>query len=142
MARIAGKNAEFSFNAVDLSDELNSITQNVQAPEIDITSFADVGQNFLTGKKSVTTELAGSLDMASGAGDKTLFEAIGAGAQSTVFDPSGAGPGANAPQYQCTGVGGLTGVLVASYSISLPVGGAASYTATLQHSGSTTRETV
>ena len=30
---------------------------------------------------------------------------------------------------------------VAAYNISLPVGGAATYTATLQHSGSTTRAT-
>lgn len=138
MARLHGKNAVLSFNAVDLSDELNQITMNVTVPEADITSFSDVYSNALAGKKSITTEIAGSLDMATGAGDKTLFEAFGAGAKSLVIDPTGAGPGANDPEYQCT-ASGLSGVLVANYSISMPVGGAASYTASLQHSGLTTR---
>jgi hypothetical protein len=140
MARIHGKTAEFSYNAISLDDELNSITQNIQVPEQEITAFADAGQNFVAGKKSVTTEVSGSLDTVAAAGDVTIFEGIGAGVKSTVFDPSGAGPGANDPQYKCT-ASGLTGVLVASYSISLPVGGTASYTATFQHSASTLRAT-
>lgn len=110
-------------------------------PEADITAFADVYGNFLAGKKNVRTEISGSADidaLTTVQGVKTLFAGIGAGPKSTVFDPVGTGPSANAPEYQCT-ASGLTGVLVASLQISLPVGGAARYSATLQHSASTTR---
>ena len=138
MARLSGKAAEYSYNAVVLGDELNSVVQNATVPEHEITAFLDVGQNFLSGKKNVTTEVSGSLDMAATQGDVTIFQGIGAGVKSTVFDPSGAGPGANDPQYQCTATG-LTGALVSSYTITLPVGGTATYAAQFQHSGSTTR---
>ena len=138
MARTHGKDAQFSYNAVTFQDELNQITQNISVPEADITAFAQAWQTFLAGKKNVVTEIRGSLDTLAAAGDITLFQGIGAGPKSTVFDPVGTGPAAGAPEYQCT-VSGLTGVLVARYRVSLPVGGAASFDATLQHSGSTTR---
>jgi len=138
MARVHGKDSKFSFNAVDLDDELNTITQTADVPEADITSFADPWGNFLAGKKNVRTEIAGSLDLALGEGHITIFDAIGGGVVSTVFDLTGSGPGANDPEYQCT-ASGLAGVLVASYNMSLSVGSPGSYTASLQHSGLTTR---
>ena len=138
MARLHGKSAQFSYNGVALQSWLDSIDQSATAPEGEITSFADVGQNFVSGKKDVKTELAGSLDLALSGVDATLFGGIGAGPKSTIFDPSGSGPGANDPEYQCT-ASGLTGVLVASYRLECPVGGAARFSATLQHSGATSR---
>ena len=139
MARVMADNANFSFNAVAIEDSLNSITMNVSVGEGDITAFADAWQNSLaSGKKNITTDIAGSLDMAASGADATIVSAIGGGPVSTVFDPTGSGPGANDPEYQCT-ASGLTGVLVASYNITLPVGGPGTYSATLQHSGSTTR---
>jgi len=140
MARVHGSNAKFSFNAIAIEDELNSVTITFEVPEADITSFDDAWQNFLAGKKNTKTEIAGTLDMAAGNGDVTLFEAFGAGPLTTIFDPTGDGPDTNDPEYQCSS-SGLTGVLVEQYTITLPVGGAATYTATLQHSGSTTRAT-
>ena len=140
MARVHGKDVNFSFNAVAIEDELNSVTITFEVPEAEISAFADAWQLFLAGKPNVKTEIAGTLDMAAGQGDVTLFEAFGAGPLSTVFDPTGSGPGSNDPEYQCTS-SGLAGVLVEQYTITLPVGGPATYTATLQHSGSTTRAT-
>ena len=140
MARVHGKNVNFSYNAVNIEDELNSVTTTFEVAEADITAFADAWQNFVVGKPNVVTELSGSLDMAASSGDVTLFEGFGAGPKSTVFDPTGSGPGSDDPEYKCTS-SGLAGVLVSAYNISLPVGGAATYTATLQHSGSTTRAT-
>ena len=143
MARTHGKDSDFSYNALALEDELNSIVQTIDVPEAEITAFADTYANFLAGKKSVKTEIQGSADidaLVTVQGWKTLFAGIGAGPKSTVFDPVGTGPAAGAPEYQCTS-SGLTGVLVAQLKLSLPVGGAASYSATLQHSGSTTRAT-
>ena len=78
--------------------------------------------------------------MAASQGDATIFDHITltSGPKTLVFDPDGAGPATNRPQYTCTS-SGLTGALVTSYSISLPVGGAATYSASFQCSGATTR---
>jgi predicted secreted protein len=138
MARTHGKDLNFSYNTVALEGELNSATISFTIPSADITSFADAWQNFLAGKKTTVTEISGTLNMAAGGGDVTLFEGFGSGVKTTILDPTGSGPNTNDPEYQCT-ASGLTGVLVATYNISLPVGGAATFTATLQHSGSTTR---
>ena len=138
MARIHGKDANFSYNAVALEGALTRIVMTADVPEAPITAFAGAWQVFLAGKKNVKTELEGLFDPASGAIDAILFAGIGAGVKSTVFDPTGSGPGANNPTYNCT-ASGLTGALVASYHISLPVTGPATIAAVLQHSGSTSR---
>lgn len=138
MARLHGKSAQFSYNAVALQSWLDDISMDVSVPEAEITAFADTGQNFLSGKKDVKTELSGPVDLALSAVDTTLFGGIGAGVKSTIFDPTGSGPGANDPEYQCT-ASGLTGALVAGYRLECPVGGAARFSATIQHSGLTSR---
>ena len=141
MARTHGKDSNFSFNGVAIEDELNSITMNATVGEADVTAFSDVYQNFLAGKKNITFDVAGSLDASwSGAGDATIFDHITltSGPKTLIFDPDGAGPDTNSPEYTCTS-SGLTGAICSSYSISLPVGGAATYSATFQGSGATTR---
>ena len=141
MARTHGKDSNFSFNGVAIEDELNSITMNAVVGEADVTAFNDTYQNFLAGKKNITFDVAGSLDPSwSGSGDATIFDHITlmSGPKTLIFDPDGAGPDTNSPEYTCTS-SGLTGAICSSYSISLPVGGAATYSATFQCSGSTTR---
>jgi hypothetical protein len=140
MARTHGKDSNFSFNSVAIEDELNSVTMNASVAESDVTSFADVYQNFIAGKKNITFDVSGTLDMAATQGDATIFDHITltSGPKTLVFDPDGAGPDTNSPEYTCTS-SGLTGALVTSYSISLPVGGAATYSASFQCSGATTR---
>ena len=141
MARTHGKDSNFSFNGVSIEDELNSVTMNATVAEADITAFADVYQNFLAGKKSVSFDVAGSADMSfSGQGDATIFAHITltSGPKTLIFDPDVAGPDTNSPEYTCTS-SGLTGAMCSSYTINLPVGDAATYSATFQCSGSTTR---
>ena len=140
MARTHGKDSNYSFNGVAIEDELNSITMNASVGESDVTSFADTYQNFIAGKKNVTFDVSGTLDMAASQGDATIFDHITltSGPKTLVFDPDGAGPDTNSPEYTCTS-SGLTGALVTSYSITLPVGGAATYSASFQCSGATTR---
>ena len=141
MARTHGKDSNYSFNGIAIEDELNSITMNASVGESEVTSFNDAYQNFIAGKKNITFDVSGSLDPAlSGGGDATIFDHITliSGAKSIVFDPDGAGPDTNSPEYRCT-ASGLTGALCTSYTINLPVGGAATYSATFQCSGETTR---
>ena len=138
MARTHGKNVDFSFNSVALEDELSSVTLNFEVPEAEITAFGDTWQNYLAGKKNVRTEISGSLDLAASQGEATFLAALGTGPVTTLFDITGSGPDTNDPVYTCT-ASGLSGVLLTSYRASLPVGDKASYRATLQHSGATTR---
>ena len=140
MARTHGKDSNFSFNGVAFEDELNSVTMSASVGESDVTAFSDAYQNFLAGKKDVSFDIAGTLDMAASQGDATIFDHLHttSGPKTLVFDPDGAGPDTNSPEYTCTS-SGLTGAICSSYSISLPVGGAATYSATFQCSGSTTR---
>lgn len=105
-----------------------------------MTSFSDAYQNFLAGKQKVRTDIEGSYDQVASQGIVTIYGAITGGPVSTVFDPTGDGPATNDPEYQCTS-SGLAGVLVDSFVMAFPVGERASYSATMQHSGSTTRAT-
>ena len=140
MARTHGKDSNLSFNGVSIEDELNSITMNATVAESDISAFGDTYQTFLAGKKNGTVDVSGALDMAASQGDVTIFDHIHSisGPKTLVYDPDGAGPDTNSPEYTCTS-SGLTGALCTSYTINLPVGGAATYSATFQCSGSTTR---
>jgi len=140
MARTHGKDSNFSFNGVAIEDELSSITMNATVAEAEVTAFADAYSNFLAGKKTVTFDVSGSLDMAATQGDATIFDhlTLTSGPKTLIYDPDGAGPDTNSPEYTCTS-SGLTGALCTNYTINLPVGGAATYSATFQCSGSTTR---
>lgn len=138
MARIHGKNVNYSLNGVALEGSLKSITMDFEVPEGEITSYADAWQNFLAGKPSVKAELSGTYDQASGAAKATLLAAIGVGPVTSIFDLTGSGPAADNPEYTCT-ASGLTGSLVESVKISLPVGEAGTYSATIRNSGLTTR---
>ncbi len=141
MARVHGKSANYSINGIDIEGELKEIRMDVEVPEGSITSFGDVYQNFLAGKKSVRTEVTGLTDPDAAAGDATILAMINSGSPVTgLFDPIGDGPGGSSPVFTCT-ASGLIGVLVGSYRVSMPVGGPGEYRATFQHSGLTTRAT-
>lgn len=139
MARKFGGNADFSFNGTAIEGELSSITQNIAVPTADITAFMDAWQVGLAGKKNTTYDLEGTLDMEEGVAESLILAQIGNGRVSAIFDPTGSGPGADAPEYRAT-ASGLTGTLVKSVRISLPVGSKAGFSASLQVSGELTRE--
>ena len=136
MTRVFGGNADFSLNGVQIEPWLDSVTLNANVPIGNITSFGDTFENVVAGKKNITYELAGSWDGATGTADEVIWGCWGAGVKPSRFEPAGA----TTCVYTCT-ASGLVGTLVSSYSISLPVGDKSSFTASLQNSGTTTRET-
>ena len=140
MARIYGGNATFYLDDTQIEGWLNSVTMNFSVGTGDITAFGDVTQNVVAGKKNTTIELAGALDTIAAAADEVIFECIGASYKDSKFRPSGS-VDANNPSYDCTAAL-LVGTLVSSYNISLPVGDASKFTASLQNSGSTLRAVV
>jgi|TARA_Y100000310_G_scaffold276879_1_gene294339 hypothetical protein len=132
MARIAGKDANLSYNSVAIEDELNNITmtQDVNLPEV--TSFGDSAAEFVEGLPNANFSIAGAFDGASSQGDATIFGQIGSGEAAYDFDPTGTSVGANNPHY--TG-----NALVSSYVITADVAGPVTYTADLQVNGVNTR---
>ena len=98
MARTHGKDSNFSFNGVAIEDELNSVTMNATVGESDVTAFADTYSNFLAGKKGVSFDVSGAVDMDFASdGDATIFDHITltSGPKTLIFDPDGAGPDTN-----------------------------------------------
>ena len=122
MARLHGKDVDLAYNAVALEDELKSVSLNFDVPESEITSYADAWQNYLAGKPTVTLEIEGSLDPAAAQGDATLFADLGLVGK--VWDVEWDGS---------TGYNGY-GILT-RYSITAPVDGPITYSATVRHNG-------
>ena len=138
MARTHGKNVDFSFDGQAIEGDLTNVSYTFDIPEAEVTSFTDVYGNFLAGKTNVTATVSGTFNTAANRADEQLFEAIGGGVVTSLFDVTGGGPDTNDPVYTCT-ASGLSGALVTSYSASFPAGGAATFSASIQNSGATTR---
>ena len=122
MARVHGKNVNYSINGVSIEDELNSVSMNMNVPESEITSFSDVWQNFLAGKPSAQLDIQGSWDGAANQGDATIFGELGLEGEEWDFEPDGT-----------TGYDGYA--IVNSYSIQCNVNEAIKYSSTLRHNG-------
>ena len=140
MARKSGRDANISLNSVAIEDSVNSFTTTFTNSEAEITSFTDVYQNFLAGKADVSTTIDGTYDTSTDGTDapETLWDAQQGGPKALVIDPTGSGPDTDLPEYQVAS-SGLTGALVTSIVCSFPVGGESTFSATIQHSGATTR---
>ena len=141
MARLFGGNADFSFDGESIEDELNSVTMTFEVAVGDITAFSDTYQVPVAGKKSSKVDIAGSFDPTADQADDKIFDAFESSSPVTVLlVPGGGAASAVNPSYECT-ASGLTGALVENHVLSLPVGDKASFTSSIQLSGSTTRET-
>ncbi len=132
MSRIPGINANFSWDGLDIEDELNSIAMSVDPTLTEVTAFADLGAEFVEGLMNAKFSLAGACDFAANQGDSKIFGAIGAGEKAHIFQPTGAGAGASDPNY--TG-----NSFVSNYTITCVSGGAATYTCDLQVNGPVVR---
>lgn len=133
MARIAGKQADFSFNSVDLEDELQTIELTVDNNLAEVTAFADDGAEFVEGLPNSTISLGGAFDPAASQGDATIFGQIGSGEAAYVFQPTGNTPNTDDPNY-------VGNALVSSYTITADVVGPVSYSAVLQTNGKPERD--
>ena len=140
MGRVYGGEVDFLLDSTQIEAWLDSATINFSVPVGDITSFSDTFQNVIAGKKNVTMDIAGTWDGDASAADDIIFGCIGAGVKTTSFEPGGGTIGGDNPAYNCA-ASGLVGTFISSYSISLPVGDKASFSASLQNSGLTERKT-
>ena len=132
MARQAGKVIDFAYNSVAIEDELNSLTMSVDVNLPEVTAFGDAANTFVEGLPSTTIDVAGYFDPAASQGDATIYGRIGNGAATALLETTGSAAGTNSPTYSVS-------AFVSSYTITSDVGGATTYTATLQGSGANTR---
>ena len=131
-SRIAGNVANFSWDGLDIEDELNSISLSIDPTLTEVTAFADTGAEFVEGLMNAKFSLAGACDFAAAQGDAKIFLAIGAGEKAHIFQPTGNAAGASDPNY--TG-----NSFVSNYTITCVSGGAATYTCDLQVNGPVVR---
>lgn len=122
MARVHGKDADFSFDSVAIEDELNSASISFAVPEAEITSFSDAWQNFVAGKPTATLEVAGSWDPAASQGDVTIFGELGLEAEEYDFEPDGV-----------TGFDGYA--IITAYSVVAAINAPVTYSLSLRHNG-------
>ncbi len=133
MARRPGINADFTFDGFALEAELNSAVQSIDNTLTEVTAFADDGAEFVEGLHNAKFSLSGASDFGVNKGDQTIFEVIGNGERPVVFQPTGTTDAADHPNYKAN-------VLVTSYTITSPVGGAVTYTVDLQDNGPVDRD--
>ena len=122
MARVHGKDADFSFDSVVMEGWLNSVTASFTVPQAEITSFTDAWQNVLAGKPTVDISVDGLWDSVAGGPDITIFGELGLDAEEWDFEPDGT-----------TGYNGFATVV--SYSITSSVADAVRFSAAFKHNG-------
>jgi len=122
MARVHGKDADFTFDSIAMESWLNSVTLNFTVPEAEITAFSDVYQNYLAGKPTAQVTIDGSWDSAASGPDETIFAELGLDAEEWDFEPAGS-----------TGYDGFA--IVNSYSITAAINAPVSFSASFRHNG-------
>ena len=132
MARIHGEDANYTLNSVAIEDELNSIEQTIEQDVAEVTAFADAAKEFVRGKYGWGHEIAGAADFDASQGDETIWGAVGGAEVPLSFDPTGAGAGANDPNYDGN-------AHLKRYSITASVNAPATYRATLEGNGALSR---
>lgn len=126
MSKIASKVINFSVNSVAIEDELNNISQEVKQELAEVAGFSSSGPERVVGNYDWSYKMDGSFDGAASQGDATIWALIGSAGVATAFDPTGASNDADNPNFDSTAA------VLESYTISGSVGGAVTYSATLQ----------
>ena len=132
MAKISAKNVNITVNSVALEDEINSFTLNQEQETPEVAGLSADGPERVAGNYDWSLDIDGFWDGAASQGDATLHGLIGAAVVAVGVDPTGNSASSSDPNYDGN-------VLLGSYSISGAVGGAVTYSATLQGAGALTR---
>lgn len=135
MAAFSFDNADVTYNSVDLSDHVKSITISASADELEDSAMGDSWRTFLQGVKSWEATIEFNEDFAASEVDATLWAAFNTGTNVTLaFLPEGGTVGTTNPEYSGSVVPQL-GDIGGSY------GDLAPRTVTLRGSGALARAT-
>ena len=96
-------NVTGSGGAVDLSDQVQSVTMTLGYTPLEATSMGDNGQKFVKGLQSVSVTMTLFNSYGTGEVEATLYDIVNTGSCTLVISPSGATESATNPEYTITG---------------------------------------
>jgi hypothetical protein len=96
-------NASVAIGAVDLSDQVRSVTLTVGFDQLETTAMGDTGRKYVKGLQSVDVTLEMFNSYGSTEVEATLFDVCGDDAVTLVISPNGTTESASNPEYTITG---------------------------------------
>ena len=100
---IALNNASGAIGAVDLSDQVQSVTLTVGFDQLETTAMGDTGRKYTKGLQSVDVSLTMFNSYGSSEVEATLWDVCGDDAVTLVISPNGTTESATNPEYTITG---------------------------------------
>lgn len=95
-------NATVAIGAVDVSDQVSSVTLTVGYDELEATAMGDAGRKFVKGLESVEVTLTMFNSYGSGEVEATLYDVVGDGNTTLTISPSGTTESTSNPEYTIT----------------------------------------
>lgn len=100
---IALNNASVSIGAVDLSDQVQSVTLTIGYDQLETTAMGDTGRKYTKGLQSVDVSVTMFNSYGSTEVEATLENLVGDDAVTLVISPNGTTESATNPEYTITG---------------------------------------
>lgn len=92
-----------SGGAVDLSDQVQSVTLTLGYSPLEATAMGDSGQKFVKGLQSAEVSMTLFLSYGTGEVEATLYDIVNTGTATLVISPSGTTESTSNPEYTITG---------------------------------------
>ena len=96
-------NASVAIGAVDLSDQVRSVTLTVGFDQLEVTAMGATGRAFTKGLQSVDVTLEMFNSYGTSEVEATLWDVVGDDAVTLVISPNGTTESASNPEYTITG---------------------------------------
>lgn len=100
---IALNNASVAIGAVDLSDQVQSVTLTIGYDQLETTAMGDNGRKYTKGLQSVDVSITMFNSYGSNEVEATLVDVVGDDAVTLVISPNGTTESATNPEYTITG---------------------------------------
>ena len=131
MTKIHSKASKILWNAIDLSDDADTVDFPRTKEEAEVTTLASTAKEFVVGLDDNMISLSGSWGAAVGEADRALADDFAAGtARTWIYRPAGTGSG----NIEYTGSGYLT-----KYNVTSSVSAAVKWSADIRITGAVTR---
>ena len=95
-------NATVAIGAVDVSDQVSSVTLTVGYDELEATAMGDSGRKFVKGLEAVEVTLTMFNSYGTSEIEATLYDVVGDGNTTLTISPSGTTESASNPEYTIT----------------------------------------
>ena len=96
-------NATVAIGAVDVSDQVQSVTLTTGFDQLETTAMGDSGRKYTKGLQSVEVTLTMFNSYGTGEIEATLWDVVGDDSVTLVISPSGTTESASNPEYTITG---------------------------------------